>query len=257
MLPKQFKPSHLYDLIRLGRNNDGGYLVGKNSVLNSSVLISFGINDDCSFENEFKNLQNIDVFCFDYEVGGKFWFKKFRKALRKFLKGEIHLLKNFFFNIYNHKYFLNRSGCFLFKKRIVSKEDSYLLSNEININKIIKNNNLQKNLFLKIDIEGSEYEILNDIISYKSYISGLVIEFHDADLNLSKIINFINSIDLELIHIHPNNSVNYRNNIPPCLEFSFERNPIVVSSEVYFPHKLDQKNDKRNDDLKLIFSTIK
>jgi len=35
MLPKQFKPNHLYDLIRLGRNNDGGYLVGENSVLNA------------------------------------------------------------------------------------------------------------------------------------------------------------------------------------------------------------------------------
>jgi len=76
MLPKQFKPNYLYDLIRLGKNNDGGYLVGKNSVLNSSTLISFGINDDCSFEKEFKNLNNLDVFCFDYDVDARFWFKK-------------------------------------------------------------------------------------------------------------------------------------------------------------------------------------
>ena len=254
MLPKQFKPNHLYELIRLGRNNDGGYLVGKNSVINSSALISFGINDDCSFEKEFKNLHNIDVLCFDYDVGASFWFKKFRRALRKSLKGEIKLLKDFFINIFNYKFFFNRSGTFFFKKRIVGKKDNYLLSGEININKIIKNNNFKKNLFLKIDIEGSEYEILEDIISFCSYINGLVIEFHDVDLNLNKIINFINSIDLELIHIHPNNAINYRNNIPPCLEFSFERNPIIVSNDVHFPHNLDQKNDKSNDDLKLNFS---
>jgi len=254
MLPKQFKPNHLYELIRLGRNNDGGYLAGKNSVFNSSALISFGINDDCSFEKEFKNLQNIDVFCFDYDVGTRFWFKKFRRALRKSLKGEIKLLKDFFINIFNYKLFFNSSGSFFYKQRIVGKEDNYLLSGEININKIINNNNLKKNLFLKIDIEGSEYEILEDVISFSSYINMLVIEFHDVDLNLNKIINFINSIDLELIHIHPNNSINYRNNIPPCLEFSFERNPIIVSNHVHFPHKLDQKNDKRNDDLKLNFS---
>jgi hypothetical protein len=254
MLPKQFKPNHLYELIRLGKNNDGGYLAGKNSVLNSSTLISFGINDDCSFEKEFKNLHNIDVLCFDHAVGAGFWFKKFRRALRKSLKGEIKLLKDFFINIFNYKFFFNRSGSFFYKQRIVGKDDNSLLLGEINIKKIINNNNLKKNLFLKIDIEGHEYEILDDIISFSSYINGLIIEFHDVDINLNKIITFINSIDLKLIHIHPNNSINYRNNIPPCLEFSFERNPIIVSNDVHFPHNLDQKNDKRNDDLKLNFS---
>ena len=28
-LPKSFKPKYNFDLIRLGRNNDGGYLVEK------------------------------------------------------------------------------------------------------------------------------------------------------------------------------------------------------------------------------------
>ena len=38
MLPKELKPKHLYNLLRLGRNNDGGYLVEKNS-LEVSILI--------------------------------------------------------------------------------------------------------------------------------------------------------------------------------------------------------------------------
>lgn len=40
MLPKEFKPNHLYELIRLGKDNDGGYLVCKNSVKTSTALIS-------------------------------------------------------------------------------------------------------------------------------------------------------------------------------------------------------------------------
>ena len=55
MLPKELKPNHLYDLIRVRRN------------------------DDCSFEKEFKNLHNIEVLCFDHDIGIKFWFKKFSK----------------------------------------------------------------------------------------------------------------------------------------------------------------------------------
>jgi len=53
MLPKEFKPDGLYDLVRLGKNNDGGYLVCKNSIDVSNCLISFGINDDFYFEEDF------------------------------------------------------------------------------------------------------------------------------------------------------------------------------------------------------------
>ena len=53
-LPKSFKPKYNFDLIRLGRNNDGGYLVGKNTIKNTENLISIGIYDDWSFEKDFK-----------------------------------------------------------------------------------------------------------------------------------------------------------------------------------------------------------
>ena len=257
MLPKQFKPDHLYDLVRLGKDNDGGYLVGRNSIFNANALVSFGIHDDCSFEKDFKNLNNARVLCFDYAVDDKFWFKKFRKALRKFFKGETWLLKEFFFNVYNHNNFFKKNDCFFYKKKIVGKKESSLLSGEINISKIIKNFDLKPNFFLKIDIEGSEYEILNDIILCSSYLNALVIEFHDVHLNLDSITNFIDSVNLKLIHIHPNNTINYKNNIPPVLELSFEREPIVIGEDVKFPHYLDQKNDKRNNDLKLTFSNAR
>ncbi len=63
MLPKEFKPDGLYELVRLGKNNDGGYLVCKNSIEVSDYLISFGISDDFSFEVDFKDKKNIDSKC--------------------------------------------------------------------------------------------------------------------------------------------------------------------------------------------------
>ena len=48
-----------------------------------------------------------------------------------------------------------------------------------------------QNIFMKIDVEGSEYRFLDTIISNQSRISGLVLELHDCDLHLEKISNFI------------------------------------------------------------------
>ena len=58
-LPKSFKPKYNFDLIRLGRNNDGGYLVGKNTIKNTENLISIGIYDDWPFEKDFKKRKKI------------------------------------------------------------------------------------------------------------------------------------------------------------------------------------------------------
>ena len=61
-LPKSFKPKYNFDLIRLGRNNDGGYLVGKNTIKNTENLISIGIYDDWSLKKilKRKNFEFID-----------------------------------------------------------------------------------------------------------------------------------------------------------------------------------------------------
>ena len=56
---------------------------------------------------------------------------------------------------------------------------------------IMKKNDKYNNLTLKIDIEGGEYRVLHDIIKYKNKIKNLIIEFHEVDLNLQKIVDFI------------------------------------------------------------------
>ena len=54
MLSILLKPKHTYDLIRLGQDNDGGYIVEKQSTKKSKNLVSFGLADDWSFEKDFK-----------------------------------------------------------------------------------------------------------------------------------------------------------------------------------------------------------
>ena len=52
-IPLFLKPKGHYEMLRVEPNEDGGYLVGKKSLVNSKYLISFGIFDDWIFEKDF------------------------------------------------------------------------------------------------------------------------------------------------------------------------------------------------------------
>lgn len=67
-LPKLFQPFQCSDLIRLGKNNDGGYLVNSLDIYKSNRLISFGIGEDSSFETDFRGKKNVDVTSYDESV---------------------------------------------------------------------------------------------------------------------------------------------------------------------------------------------
>ena len=108
--------------------------------------------------------------------------------------------------------------------------------------------------FLKVDIEGSEYEILNEIIFFKKKILGIVIEFHGVDKKINLIINFLKKINFKISHIHINNYTSKgKNNIPKTIEVSLEKHPKVFRFKPSIPHKLDQKNNPYKDEEKLNF----
>ena len=249
MIPKELKPGNLFNLIRLGKNNDGGYLICKNSLEKSNCLVSFGISDDFSFEEDFKKLNNIKVFAFDPTVTNKFFFKKIIISFAKFN------LKSFYNNIVNYlkfkKFFNNKENLFFRKKIGKGGDITHPYISIIDIRKLTNNNS---QIFFKIDIEGAEYRILDNLIENSNIISGIAIEFHDVDLHIERIIRFIKNINLTLVHIHANNWADYgNNNIPSSLELSFSKNPELVSRDLSFPHRLDQKNNPDVKDLELIF----
>ena len=249
MLSKKLKPNKLYDLIRIGKENDGGYLICKKSFLESNLLFSFGISDDFSFEKQFKDINNCQIIAFDPSSANNFFIKKILIALLKL--DLIQFVKNIN-NFINFLIFFGQKNCSLIKKKVAMKTNQHF--NSISIKDILDLDDSSSKIFFKIDIEGSEYRILDDLINVSKNISGLTIEFHDVDLNINRILDFIKRFDLKLVHIHPNNYSDLGiNNTPTVLELSFSRNPVVIKKILRFPHKLDQKNDKFSKDIKLIF----
>ena len=249
-------------LFRLGSIDDGGYVVPKADVKSSNLLISMGISDNWDFEKDFRKNSKAKILAFDYSINNNFWITKFKKDLIKLIQFKIFkprkIYKMFQYIDFLIFFRLNKNNQF-FLEKIGKNEDSISLDNIIK--KYTQNN---EKIFLKIDIENYEYEIIDDIILHKSKIQGIVIEFHSISKNLEKIYNFMNKLnsDLELAHIHINNySVKEKDQFPEAIELTFSRKSLLdqnlINNKDYPIKNLDFPNSKRNKDIKITFRDLK
>lgn len=259
MLPVCCKPFKVKKtkLCRIGPAKDGGYVIHKDALYKTKHIVTLGLNDEWSFESHFLKInKKTKVVAYDHTITLDFWLKRFLKDLLSFF-----LLRKVKFNqildIFKYFHYL-----FFFKNNVhyqlkVGKE-----KNCINLDKILSNFKEKKSVFLKIDIEGSEYQIINEIKKYSQIINSIVIEFHELNKkkNFLKMINFIkNNHPFKIVHIHGNNfSKIDRYGNPSCLELTLvNSNYIHVekirSIDTYPLKRLDFPNLKRQKDIKINF----
>jgi hypothetical protein len=243
-LPNILKPKKKFDLIRIGSKNDGGYLCTIDSVNQSTTLISLGVWTNWEFEKQFLKLKKkkINFFPVDDNLNLSFIIKSIYKDV-----GKIFFYfdtKSFFKSIY-----ILFDYIFFIQKFMIQSTVDYGF-----LNKLIKKKKLH-NIFLKIDIESAEYRVLDEILKNKNKINCLIVEFHDIDLHIKKIIDFIKKLKFHLSHVHANNFGGIDNNFnPKVLEITFEKKPqIIKNKKAKLPHKLDSKNNPDDRDIKLIF----
>ena len=260
MLPKEFKPKYEYDLIRLGGNFDGGYLVERNSIQNSKSLITLGLGYEWRFEKEYYNLYKKPIDCYDHTVN----YSSVKKLSRKFLaSGLIRIFKPKYFTKKNFFKEL-KEKIFMFKdyKNLFQNDVKHIVkrvgpgfgpgSEGISLKDILKKND-RLPCFIKIDIETSEYRILEELIENQEKFTGIAIEFHDVDLHLDKILKFITSLNMTLVHIHPMNQALTVNGTPIQIELSFAKNPKKIGETSKIPHPLDMPGDPSFEDIPLKF----
>jgi hypothetical protein len=260
ILPYFFYPKHKTELIRLGKDNDGGYLIPTKSIESTKNLYSFGLDDDFSFEQDFCKKKNISINCYDPTVDWRFWTKRFIRDLRNLILFKIkkNELKNIF-RYFDYKKFFN-SEMRIHHKKFIAPVGTTILG--LNSNQIIDLdemfiNNTKRDIFLKIDIEASEYRILDQIIKYQSLLVGMAIEFHDCDLQENVIKNFVENFDLKLVHLHINNwgLINSKR-FPSAMELTFsanEYNHEIKDEKLSFPRTLDQPCNPLFKDLPIEF----
>jgi hypothetical protein len=228
-LIKLLKPKTTnFKLIRVGGDSDGGYLI-PDDLKGIKSLFSPGVSNVSSFEEDLiKKIRNLRIFLADFSIKNI----PFKYKLLNFEK----------------KFIGSRS----YKKSITLTDW------------VLKNETIQKESILQMDIEGSEFEVLintNKDILNKFRI--IIIEFH----SLHKLIEEASFVFYkaafekilethDVVHIHPNNTANplfvkFKGiTIPSVMEFTFLRKDrIKIKSKIKsFPHHLDMPCTKKRKD---------
>jgi hypothetical protein len=247
MLSKYFYPKKVNNLIRLGNKLDGGYIFNKKSLLKCKYCLTFGLGDNFTFENDLKKINpKIKIKVYDHTVDYKFWIKHFFYWLWKSIRFRKYLN---FLNFVKYIYFFYIKENIHLKKKVGSSQNT--------LSKILERSKFDPlYTLLKIDIEGDEYKIINEIKNYNFF--GLIIEFENLNKNFKKVEKFIrNDKNLELIHIHGNNFSPVIDHIPDSIELSFvNKNFVDVKKKNHkeYPIKnLDYPNNIMKKDIELIF----
>tara|TARA_E500000331_G_scaffold273379_1_gene265345 strand:+ start:210 stop:1016 length:807 start_codon:yes stop_codon:yes gene_type:complete len=255
------KPIKTKALIRMGEKFDGGYVVDSNIINNSNKLISLGLGTDWSFELDYLKLKNKKIDIYDHTISSWPYIKDVIKYFRRLItfKTTYDGFKVRLNNYLNFKKFLNLNNVTLFKEKI-----TFPIKNkkEADIEKIFSRINKDDNIILKCDIEGSEFEIIEQVLKFSNKIDMLIFEFHWINETNNEDI-FIKSIDklkekFEIIHLHGNNyNTISESGLPIVLEMTLFNNKYRPSKIEYvnnFPvENLDYPNNPFEKDLKFNF----
>ena len=231
-------------LERIGRDNDGGYIVRVGDLEEADALISMGIDDDWSFEKDFHDKYRKPVFAYDFSISKNIFLERSITTFLKFIIRKSKLRNAVYWRqkTKEYKQFF-RGSVRHFPKRVTDRK---ITETDVTINQMINESGLNK-FFLKIDIEGYEYRLIQDIISNHTKITGLVIEFHDVEHLRDKFMESMTHLltQFNCIHVHSNNhSFNAKDGIPNVLEISFTKKDKTQYQKVSFlPSHLDQPNN--------------
>ena len=217
----QFK---VYDLgvekIRIGRNQDGGYIYANQDLNKIDTVYSFGVDCEMGMESHFHEI-NPTAKINMYDPAGKLYSQNYDKVK----------MDKFVSELPSYCKFRNMGVC----------GDNISNEHLIPLSKLITQNGDNKNrLLLKMDIEGGEFDVFsNTYINYLLLFDQMSIEFH-FNLNDNSFIQTYSNVLKKLnehfymFHIHANNyapvcTVN-GHSIPSVLEISFAKKSLFPNA---------------------------
>jgi hypothetical protein len=256
---KVFQPVSVNHLKRLGNDYDGGYVVHVPSLKDADYLLNYGVGYNVAFEKDFFIETHLPTLAFDPTLKSiSLVFESLRTGgLIPFLRHAKKYVQWFFKEKNLKKYQIN------FIEEGIAAVDT---PNYKTLAYHFKKYDLyDKKIILKIDVEGSEYAIFNDVSVFELLPNAIQIlmEVHLIERNIENLVEIMHRIEKthSLIHIHSNNHVGtfkYKGkNVPEAMEVTFLLNEYISEqqpSDRAYPVKgLDQPCDRLKEDILLDF----
>ena len=254
------RPIKTYELVRLGRNMVGGYIVDLGMIKKTDNLITLGFGPEWSFESDFLKMKNnCNVYIYDHNLSSISYFKDIWRYLRRFLllRTSYHALKSRFDAFIKYKKFFNQNNVKFYSEKInfPTKE-----KNESDLKKVLSRVKDNSKVIFKIDIQSFEYKIIDQLIENSDQINMMAIQFYWINKNEESFIDSIKRLksSFEIIHIHANNHHGkLENGLPIMLEITFLNKKFVSRTNEFvndFPIKdLDYSSHPDREDISFSF----
>lgn len=255
-------------LIRVGPTEDGGYVVPREVIGQTRLLLSLGLSDNWDFDREFLRLNpGTTIIGVDHTVGPeKFRRGQFRCLWKIFGYGIIFQKRKLAEYTKRYRDYRDYERFFSAPHRHLRRRVSHESREPVDIRfeDILKQgpSGGVHDIFLKMDIEGSEYEVVDDILAHQSRISCIATEFHELPARTAEFNEAIRRLlrEFVIVHVHGNNCSPYHSGLdfPETLEVTFLNrslagNSLAPSSATYPIPGLDFPNDPRRPDYPLRF----
>jgi FkbM family methyltransferase len=157
----------------------GGWHIEESSLNNDSVILSAGLGDDISFDLALIEKYGMTVHGFDPTPKSVAWIKR-QSLPERFILHEYGISGidgNVIFYPPENEAYVSYSET----KKTVGKSTISLpvkkmttIMNELGLSHID---------VLKMDIEGSEYNVINDMLECRSFPTQILVEFHDVSVD--------------------------------------------------------------------------
>lgn len=227
---KRYLQPYLIDgcnLVRIGCENDGGYVIPESMIYLCTKLISVGIGSDISFEKNLLELNNrIKIYCFDHVIAA------LPECDFKYTENFVHY----------------RNGLGFGKNNLIDINSAYRLCDLRNEDVVI----------FKMDAEGAEWNCGIDTFDF-SNTACIVLELHSL-IRKYKYEYYAACLDSLCknhicVHVHGNNACGMFEfeglHYPGMMEATFIHKKFIedrqcIISPFGSPRKIDQSNVKQN-----------
>ena len=154
---------------------NGAWDVATNTLTKESVVVSVGVGQDISFDLAISERQGCRIFMLDPSPTGKLTIERHTPLPPNMIFLPVGLSAE--------------DGEIAFAAPYHPDEGSFRLSGTVatpashtfpcrRLQTIMREQNLERVDLLKLDIEGFEYAVLDDVLASKSYIRQICVEFH-------------------------------------------------------------------------------